>query len=183
MERRNESTGNHCRRVGRVVHTIAGVVGVEEQTREVWQLGSSLHDIGKILVPDAILNKPGKLTAEEYSAMKVHTTVGHEFLSKYPDELMQAAAVIARGHHEKFSGGGYPDGLSGEEIPLSARITAIADVFDALTHSRSYKQAWPLEQARNYIAERAATDFDPDLVQVFLDSYPEVEAINREMPD
>lgn len=183
VEKRSESTGNHVRRVGRIVSMIAELVGEPGEMVEVWELSSTLHDVGKIAVPDHILNKPGKLTDDEFRFMQQHTVFGFDVLSRSGDELMRHAAEVARWHHEKWSGGGYPDGLVGEKIPVAARMTAIADVFDALTHRRAYKAAWPVEEAFEYVVSRGGTDFDPDLIDKFRRLRPDLVDLLRELPD
>lgn len=126
-----------------------------------------MHDIGKIATPDAILSKPGKLTAQEYEAMKQHAEISYRILSGSSSEMLQLAAEVARTHHERWDGGGYPHGLAGDEIPLSGRIVAIADVFDALTSKRCYKPAFPLDKTRAIMAEGRGHHFDPALLDLF----------------
>ncbi len=130
-------------------------------------LCAPLHDIGKIGIPDAILLKPGKLTAEEFDVMKTHTTIGAEILRDGSNTIVKMAETVALTHHEKWDGSGYPLGLKGELIPLCSRIVAIADVFDALTHERPYKEAWPVEKAVDEIRRLSGTHFDPMVVSAF----------------
>lgn len=127
-----------------------------------------MHDIGKIAIPDAILKKPGKLTAEEFEIIKEHPLIGYQILSKSNLNVLKLAAEIALYHHEKYDGSGYPEGLRGNTIPLSTRMLAIIDVFDAITHRRIYKAAESIDNALNYLKENRGTHFDPDLVDLFL---------------
>ena len=141
-----------------------------------------LHDVGKINIPDGVLNKPGKLTVEEFAIMKTHTTAGkkimdHAISTVEGDSYLKEARNMAAYHHERWDGNGYPEGLHGEVIPLSARIMAVADVFDALTSPRVYKPAFPLDKALAIITEEAGKQFDPKCVEVFLESLPEVKVI------
>ena len=141
-----------------------------------------LHDVGKINISDKILNKPGKLTDEEFEIMKTHTTAGREIIEKAINTVkgevyLKEARNMAAYHHERWDGKGYPEGLHGEVIPLSARIMAVADVFDALSSARVYKPAFPLEKALDIIKEGAGTQFDPKCVEVFLDALPEIKVI------
>lgn len=140
-------------------------------------LTSSMHDVGKIGIPDAILLKPGKFDRDEFDIMKQHTTLGAKMLNGSPSRLLQAGKVIALSHHEKWDGSGYPHGLAGEEIPLWGRICAIADVFDALTSPRPYKQAYSIEKARNILLEGRGSHFEAKLVDLFLEDFDEVTAI------
>ena len=146
-EYRDDDTGEHARRVGRLAGMIAKASGQSEQDVEVLRLAATLHDIGKIGVPDRVLLKTERLTNEEFEIIKSHASIGIEILGKSRFSILQAAREIAGSHHERWDGTGYPEGLQGHEIPLSGRIVAIADVFDALTHDRPYKKAWSLEEA------------------------------------
>lgn len=167
-ELRDDSTGEHSYRVGKLAALLAQEFGCDEDTCYMIELAARLHDIGKIGVPDAILLKPDKLNEAERQIMRTHTTVGAELLSKSNIPQMQMAEEIARHHHEWWDGSGYPGNLSGSAIPLSARITALADVFDALTHKRPYKIAWPVDAALDEIAELKGTQFDPQLTDLFI---------------
>ena len=126
-----------------------------------------LHDIGKIAIPDSILLKPGKLTDEEFEVVKTHAAMGARVLTGGSSDLLRTAEAIARHHHERWDGGGYPAGLAGEAIPIAARLVHLADVFDVLLHERPYKESWTLEAAVEEIARGAGTDFDPEAVRVF----------------
>jgi putative two-component system response regulator len=167
-ELRDDSTGEHSYRVGKLASLLAQEFGCDDDTCYMIELAARLHDIGKIGVPDAILLKPDKLNDAERHIMRTHTTVGAELLSKSNIPHMQMAEEIARHHHEWWDGSGYPGNLSGSAIPLSARITALADVFDALTHARPYKIAWPIEAALDEIAELKGSQFDPQLTDLFI---------------
>jgi putative two-component system response regulator len=167
-ELRDDSTGEHSYRVGKLASLLAEEFGCDKETCYMIELAGRLHDIGKIGVPDAILLKPEKLNDAERQVMKTHTTVGAELLSKSAIPHMQMAEEIARFHHEWWNGSGYPGNLSGSAIPLSARITALADVFDALTHKRPYKIAWPVDAALDEIAQLKGAQFDPQLTDLFI---------------
>lgn len=167
-ELRDDSTGEHSYRVGKLSALLAQAYGCDEDTVFMLDLAGRLHDIGKIGVPDAILLKPGRLNSAEIQVMRAHTTVGAELLAKSNVAQMQMAEEIARFHHEWWDGTGYPTNLSGTAIPLVARITALADVFDALTHKRPYKEAWPIEDALAEIASLSGRQFDPELCTLFL---------------
>jgi len=182
IESRDLETGEHVSRTSAYVRTLAldartdGVYAeqLDDHTVELLYRLAPMHDIGKIVVSDIVLKKPGKLTPEEYEEMKLHASEGgnvvRRVLSGITDEdYVSFASDIATYHHERWDGGGYPCGLAGETIPLSARIMAIADVFDALISERCYKRAMPPEEAFEIIRQEAGTHFDPRLVQVFLD--------------
>lgn len=167
-ELRDDSTGEHSYRVGKLAALIADEFGCDDDTCFMIELAARLHDIGKIGVPDAILLKPDKLNEAERQIMRTHTTVGAELLSKSNIPHMQMAEEIARHHHEWWDGSGYPGNLSGSAIPLASRITALADVFDALTHKRPYKRAWPIDAALDEILKLKGAQFDPQLTDMFL---------------
>jgi len=142
-----------------------------------------MHDIGKIATPDSVLLKPGKLTPEEWEIMKQHPTVGLSILDGSSRPILKAAAVIAHQHHEKFDGSGYPQGLKGYDIHLYARIVAVADVFDALSHKRCYKDAWPVEQVVGHLREVAGHHLDPKYVELLIANIDKAVDINRRWPD
>jgi len=167
-ELRDDSTGEHSYRVGKLAALLAQEFGCDEDTCFMVELAARLHDIGKIGVPDAILLKPDKLNQAETQIMRTHTTVGAELLSKSNIPHMQMAEEIARYHHEWWDGNGYPGNLSGSAIPLAARLTALADVFDALTHKRPYKIAWPIDAALDEISLLKGRQFDPQLTDIFI---------------
>ena len=167
-ELRDDSTGEHSYRVGRLSSLLGQEYGCDDQTCFMLDLAARLHDIGKIGIPDGILLKPDRLTEAEREIMKTHTTVGAELLAQSEMPHMQMAEDIARFHHEWWDGSGYPNGIGGAAIPIAARITALADVFDALTHRRPYKEPWPVARALDEIAYLKGHQFDPELTDLFL---------------
>lgn len=174
-ELHDDSTGEHCYRVGRLSSILAADFGVDEHTCFLIDLAARMHDIGKLSVPDAILLKPGKLTPEERAIMETHTTSGAKILAKSNVPQMYVAEEIARHHHERWDGTGYPTRLKGPNIPLAARITALADVYDALTHVRPYKHAWTSAEALHEIASLRGKHFDPQLTDLFLVLVPRLQ--------
>jgi two-component system response regulator RpfG len=183
VESRSKETGNHVRRVGSMSAWLGRKAGMDEREVELLALAAPLHDIGKIGIPDEILLKPGRLSPREMDVMRRHTLIGYEILKDSPSRYLQQGAVIAVGHHERYDGSGYPKGLRGEEIPMVARIVAVADVYDALTSVRPYKPAWPSDEAVGYVTTQRARHFDPQCVDAFLarlDSIREVQAILRD---
>ena len=166
-EFRDDDTGDHIRRVGHCAEKLSLQLGLPAFEASLIGRAAPLHDIGKIAIPDSILLKPGRLTPEEFEIMKTHANMGAALLSHSRSPLMQRAEVIARTHHERFDGTGYPNNLGGEEIPLEGRIAAVIDVFDALTHERPYKKAWTIEAALEEIKRSAGTHFDADIVAAF----------------
>jgi len=173
-EYRDDCTGRHTQRVGRLSALLAGALGLAEEEVVLFRRAAPLHDVGKIGIPDLILLKPGRLTPEEFAVMKTHTTIGARILSGGSFPLLKLAEEIALRHHERWDGSGYPGGLAGEAIPLSGRILAVADSFDALTHERPYKQAWPVEEAMAEVASQSGRQFDPRVVAAFLAFPPHV---------
>jgi hypothetical protein len=171
-EYRSKETGAHVRRVGLYSRKLAELAGLDHETALLLERAAPLHDIGKVGIPDAILNKPGKLTEEEYETMKAHPAIGESILAGSDKPLIRTAAEIAGGHHEKYDGSGYPRGLEGEAIPVAARITAIADVFDALYSHRVYKAGWDIDAIRNHFKAEAGRHFDPALTALFLNNLP-----------
>ena len=164
-EYRDDDTGEHTRRVGRNAAALAHVLGWKKEAVERIYIAARLHDVGKIGVSDLILHKAGKLTPEEFEAIKIHTTIGAEILAAGKSELLKMAEEIALAHHERWDGKGYPYGVAAQDIPLVARIVAVADVLDALTHVRPYKPAWTLEEALSEIERGSGTQFDPQVVR------------------
>jgi putative two-component system response regulator len=167
-EYRDDMTGQHTQRVGQLSGLIAGRLGFSEQQIEMIRMAAPLHDIGKIGISDEILLKPGRFEPEEFERMKSHTTIGASILEGSYFTVLKLAGVIARSHHEKWDGSGYPLGLRAEEIPMEARIVAIADFYDALTHERPYKNAWSSEDAISEVQKQKGIHFDPQIVDAFL---------------
>jgi cyclic di-GMP phosphodiesterase len=166
-EYRDDDTGQHTRRVGRMAALLGQELGLAPDVVPMLERAAGLHDVGKIGVPDAILLAPRKLTVEEFEVVKTHTVIGAKILSGSPSPLMMMAEEIAWSHHERWNGRGYAGAIA-DEIPLMGRITTVADVFDALTHERPYKEAWPLERAIGEIAEQRGEQFDPRVVDAFV---------------
>lgn len=173
-EHRDNDTGDHVSRVAGVVALIARRLGFDAERCSLLSLASTMHDVGKIGVPDAILLKQGPLAPVERSKMQDHAIRGHKILEGSSSDLIQLAAEIALSHHERWDGTGYPQRLVGERIPISGRIVAVADVFDALISHRPYKEAWSLELARQYLIDHSGTQFDPTCVDAFLSGWDEV---------
>jgi len=165
-EFRDDDTNQHAQRVGRTAALIAHEVGLAPDDVELVRHAAPLHDIGKIGIADSILLKPGRLRPDELAVMQTHTLIGSQILAGSHSRLLQAGETIARTHHERWDGRGYPLGLAGEDIPLYGRLTAVADVFDALNFSRPYKDAWPLDAALAEMELSAGRQLDPDLVGV-----------------
>ena len=182
-EYRDNETGNHVLRVGHSCRCLALAAGLEPALALTIFHASPMHDIGKIGIPDHILLKKGRLDPEEMVTMRRHAEIGGRMLDNHPAPVMQLAARIAYCHHEKWDGGGYPAGSAGEAIPIEARIVAICDVFDALTSTRPYKRAWPLDDALAYIREQSGSHFDPRLVACFFDILPQLLAIRAAHED
>ncbi|WP_104992498.1 HD domain-containing phosphohydrolase [Deinococcus sp. NW-56] len=164
-EYRDDTTGDHTQRVGQLSAAIGARLGLPPEEVELLRIAARLHDVGKIGIPDSILLKQGPLTSEEYRQMQRHTVIGARILAGGQSRLLQMAETIAQNHHEHWNGRGYPCGLSGEDIPLVARIVAVADVYDALTHRRAYKAAWPQEQALAELTAQIGWQFDPAVVR------------------
>tara|TARA_R110001583_G_scaffold9945_4_gene46305 strand:- start:13319 stop:14494 length:1176 start_codon:yes stop_codon:yes gene_type:complete len=171
-ETRSQETGLHVKRVAKYSYLLAKLSGLDEKEAFTLQLASPMHDIGKIGIEDAILNKPGKLTAEEFNIMKGHAQIGYEMLKHSQRDIFKTAAILALQHHEKYNGTGYPSALKGEDIHIYGRITALADVFDALSSARKYKKAWTDEEVFNYLKAESGKHFDPKLITLFFDNLP-----------
>ncbi len=182
VETRSQETAHHVKRVAEVCYVLAKKIGMDEKTAELLRLASPMHDVGKIGVPETILNKPGKLTSAEFEIIKKHAQTGYEILCKSNRSIMKTAAVVALQHHERWDGKGYPQGLKGKDIHVFGRIAAIADVFDALSHKRCYKEAWPLERILDTFKRDAGSHFDPELVEIFISNINEFLGINRRFP-
>ncbi len=183
VEKRSKETGSHVKRVANYSQLLAKLYGLNDYQSEIIKLASPLHDIGKISIPDIILNKPGKLTPEEWEIMQTHAKVGYDILHSSSNEILKCGAIIAYHHHEKWDGSGYPQGLEGERINIVGRITALADVFDALGSDRCYKSAWPLEKVISLIQSERGRHFDPKLVDLFINNLDEFIFIRDSYPD
>lgn len=182
-ESRSKETGNHVKRVAEYSYLLAQRCGLSAEEAEILRMASPMHDIGKVAIPDAILKKPGKLTDEEFDTMKTHTSIGFNLLKNSRRQILKAAAIVAGQHHEKWNGRGYPNGYAGEDIHIYGRITALADVFDALGSDRCYKKAWDLDRILNLFKDEQGQHFDPMLVDVFMDSLPDILVIRDSYTD
>jgi putative two-component system response regulator len=180
---RDEETGAHIKRTGLYSEVLARVAGWSAAEAESIRMAAPMHDVGKIGIPDAILQKPGKLTAEEFQIMKTHTTIGAQMLTGSDSPMLQMAWEIVLNHHERWDGTGYPAGLAGFDIPESARIVAIVDVYDALTHDRVYRPAIPEDEALGMMQQGAGGHFDPGLLALFFAHFSEIRQIARANPD
>jgi hypothetical protein len=183
IETRSQDTANHVRRVAAYSALLGRKYGLSEEDIMLLQAASPMHDIGKIGIPDAILQKPGKLSEEEYEKMKHHTVIGQRLLHTSDRKLMAGARTIALQHHERWDGTGYPCGLKGEEISILARICALADVYDALSLGRVYKQAWPRDKVLDFIRKERGGMFDPRIVDLFFENIDELEDIKLKLTD
>lgn len=181
-EQRSKETSNHTRRVALYSQLLARKVGLSDSDVDLIAAASPLHDLGKIGIPDSILLKPGRLSDEEHEIMKNHTRIGYTMLSHSQRDILKSGAIIALQHHEKWDGSGYPQGLKGEEIHIYGRIIALADVFDALTFRRVYKEAWEPARVTAWFKEQRGKQFDPDLVDVFLENLDEFARIAERYP-
>lgn len=182
-EYKDNETGLHVIRMSLFCKFIAEDMGLDPEWCDLLYNASPMHDIGKIGIPDGVLLKPGKLDVDEWRQMKKHADFGAKIIGKHETPLLQLAEEIAICHHEKWDGSGYPNGLKGTDIPLSARIVAIADVFDALTSERPYKKAWSEEQALDLLREESGKHFDPELIPHFLNSLPKVREIQKKFKE
>ena len=182
-ERRSKETGNHVKRVAQYSKIFALHYGLSEEEAELLKQASPMHDIGKVAIPDNILNKPARFTKEEFEKMKEHAILGYEMLKGSTRPLLKLASIVAYEHHEKYDGSGYPRGLKGQEIDINGRITAIADVFDALGSSRVYKPAWSDEKIFELFKKERGKHFDPQLVDIFFENLDEFLAIRDSFKD
>lgn len=176
-EFRDNETGDHIIRMSKTSALLAQKLGWSAADCELMLHASPMHDVGKIGIPDHILLKPGKFEPAEWEVMKTHAAIGADLLAGNHSALLRLASEIALTHHEKWDGSGYPQGLTGEAIPQSGRIAAVADTFDALTSARPYKEAWPVAEAVAYLRDNAGKHFDPQVIAAFMDSLPEILAI------
>jgi len=174
-ESRSLDTSNHVKRVGAISKLLAKVLGLPEQDVDNMELAASMHDLGKLAIDDAILNKPDKLSLIEFNIMKQHSAFGFEILRHSERELLKMASIIAYEHHENYDGSGYPKGLKGEEIHIFARIVAVADVVDALATKRVYKESWPINQILEYVKEQRGIKFDPVIIDAFFEHLEEIK--------
>lgn len=182
-EVRSNETGYHVKRVGEYSRILAENFGLPPYEVKLIKMASPLHDVGKVGICDSVLNKPGRLTPEERKNIETHASLGYEMLRYSKRKLLQTAAIIAHQHHEHYNGGGYPNGLKGEDINICGRITAIADVFDALGSDRIYRQAWDDERIHELFRAGQGKQFDPQLIEVFFASLPELNAVRSEFAD
>jgi len=182
-ESRSKETANHVKRVASYSYLLAKYYGLSEKESQILQEASPMHDIGKVAIPDTILKKPGRLDENECRVMRTHTTLGYEMLKHSKRELLQTAAIVAYEHHEKWDGSGYPRGLKAEEIHIYGRITAVADVFDALGSDRVYKKAWDDEKIFKLFQEEKGKYFDPKLIDVFFLHVDEFLAVREKLKD
>jgi putative nucleotidyltransferase with HDIG domain len=180
MDIRHKETRDHSDRVMRMAMGLARLAGMHGEALLAVKFGALLHDIGKLAIPDAILIKPGKLDDAEMAHMRRHPEIGRELMEQV--DFLRGAIDIPYAHHERWDGGGYPQGLRGEEIPLAARVFSIVDVWDALSFPRVYKPAWPEEDVLDYLRQAAGSQLDPQLVELFLANYPAIKALGMAGP-
>ncbi|WP_448566794.1 HD domain-containing phosphohydrolase [Thalassotalea ganghwensis] len=183
VESRSKESGNHIKRMSEVSYVLAKALKLPKDECDLLRQAAPMHDIGKIATPDSILLKPGPLTDEEMEIMKQHAEIGYNILAGSKRPILNAAAIISRQHHEKFDGSGYPLGLKGDEIHIFARIVAVADVFDALTHKRCYKDAWPMKEVLGYLNESKGKHLDPKIVELLIENIEKVTDINQQFTD
>ncbi|MGA1933739.1 HD domain-containing phosphohydrolase [Arcobacter sp. YIC-464] len=176
-EYKDPETASHVARVAHYSKMLAREYGLNEKEQDIIYFASPFHDLGKVGIEDNILLKPGRLDKEEFEVMKTHASIGYEILKNSKSEYLQAGAIIAITHHEKYDGSGYPKALQGEQIHIYGRIVAIVDVFDALTSHRPYKKAWTFEEALNLLVEEKGKHFDPNIVDLFIKNIEEVKTI------
>jgi len=182
-ESRSKETGNHVKRVAEYSKILALKYGLSEYDSEMLKQASPMHDIGKVGIPDSVLNKPGRFDENERKIMDTHATLGYDMLKSSKKALLQLAATVAYEHHEKWDGSGYPQGLKGDKIHIAGRITALADVFDALGSDRVYKKAWDDEKIFNLFKEEKGKHFDPQLIDIFFDNLEEFLNIRDSFKD
>jgi len=175
-EARDDDTGRHTQRVGLLAARVGEALGLPASQTALIRQAAPLHDIGKIGIPDAVLLKPGKLTVEEFAVMRSHTIIGARILADGECDVVRMAAAIARSHHERWDGTGYPDRLAGAAIPVEARIVGLVDVFDALTHDRPYRPAWAYQRVLAHVASERGRHFDPAICDVFLSVVADADA-------
>ena len=176
-EYRDEETGYHVVRMAKYSRQIAEALGLSEKECDEIEYAAPMHDIGKIGITDKVLLKPGKFDQDEWQAMQQHTTIGHSILSNSQSRYIQTGSIIALNHHERFDGTGYPHGLAGKDIPLVARIVSVADVYDALTSSRPYKEPWSTDDSKDYLETNLGSQFDPLCVEAFFERIDNIDDI------
>ena len=169
-ETRSQETGNHVKRVAEYSYLLAGLSGLDENEAETLRLASPMHDIGKVAIPDSVLKKPGRLSPDERKVMDTHAEIGFRLLNNSERPILKAAAIVAHEHHEKWDGSGYPRRLAGTDIHIFGRITALADVFDALGSERVYKKAWPMDEVLDFVRKQSGAHFDPTLADLLLNN-------------
>jgi len=177
VENRSKEVANHVNRVAKISYLLAVKYGLSKEESRKIEMASPMHDIGKVAIPDNILLKPARLTDDEFEIIKTHSQIGYNILECGKREILKTASIIAHQHHEKWVGNGYPQGLKGEDIHIYGRITAIADVFDALTYKRVYKEAWELEKALDFIKDQRGKHFEPKLVDIFFENIQDIKKI------
>lgn len=182
-EFKDNETGNHVKRMAYSSKLLGQEIGMSDHEAEILFFSSGMHDIGKIGIPDRILLKPGKLDLEEWEIMKTHCMIGNHILENNKSPILEMGRIIALTHQERYDGSGYPKGLKGKEIPVVGRISAICDVFDALTSVRPYKQAWSVEKSVEYLIDQKGKQFDPDMVDHFIEIIPQVVENNKKFAD
>jgi len=182
-EYRDEVTGNHVVRMARYSREIGDALGLSDKECDEIEYAAPMHDIGKIGIQDNILLKPGKFDQMEWIKMQEHTRIGHSILSNSQSRYIQTGSIIALNHHERFDGSGYPNGISGKDIPLVARIVAVADVYDALVSPRPYKAAWSTSDAQDYLHKHAGSQFDPICVEAFFERLDNIDNIPKIFSD
>jgi response regulator RpfG family c-di-GMP phosphodiesterase len=183
VESRAHDIGNHVKRVAAYAELLAKKINLQLEDVELLKLAAPMHDVGKIAIPDAILNKPSKLTADEFAIIKQHSLIGHGILKSSNRKILDTASKIALEHHERWDGNGYPNGLKEEEISIFSRITGLADIFDALLHKRIYKERWDRKDVEEFIISQSGRRFDPKLVEVFIENIQEFYDICDAYPD
>jgi putative two-component system response regulator len=183
LDAKDDDTGKHVIRVAEFSKLLAQLYGLDTQTIELIYKAAPLHDAGKVAIPDNILNKPGKFEPHEWEIMKTHAIKGYEIFKNSTRPILQMAATIAKEHHERWDGKGYPDGLKEYDISIAGRIVIIADIFDALTHKRVYKEAWSFEDAKKFIKDNAGTIFEPKLAELFVENFEQFIAIHKSLQD
>ncbi|MDO4539409.1 MAG: HD-GYP domain-containing protein, partial [Coriobacteriales bacterium] len=182
-ENKSGQTGQHIKRVSEYTRVLADEMGFAPDEVERIRLASTMHDIGKLLVPSEILDKPGRLTDEEFAIIKKHTTYGGQLLNNVEGDVMRLSRTIALDHHERWDANGYAQGKGADEISLEGRIVAVADVYDALTSRRSYKEAWDDREAYDEIVRCSGSQFDPKVVEAFCARYEEINQIRKDFQD